>query len=223
MKKLMLIGVSDHGKVVVDIARNNGYTEIVFLDDNEEFSRCGGYPVEGKTSEFKNYDCNIIMAIGNAKIRERFQQQINSNQLPVLIHPNAYVAENVEIGKGTVVVGGAVINLGAKIGAGCIINTGVSVDHDCMISDFVHVSVRAHVAGMVKIGNRTWIGTGATVNNNLNICEDCMVGAVVIKDIKGPGTYIGVPVKEKNMFKHKQGGAKLNSFALRRKRNEVAA
>lgn len=219
----MIIGVNGHGKVVADIARNNGYTEILFLDDNEELSRCGGYPVEEKTSEFKNYDCDIIVAIGNAKIRERFQQQINPEQLPVLIHPNAYVAENLEIGKGTVVVVGAVINLGEKIGTGCIINTESSVDYNCVISDFVYISVGAHVVGTVKIGIRTWIGAGVIASNNLNICGDCMVSVVVIKDIKEPGTYIGVPVKEENMRKNKRGGVKLNSFTLRQKRNEVAA
>lgn len=31
MKKLVIIEASDHGKVVADIARNNGYTEILFL------------------------------------------------------------------------------------------------------------------------------------------------------------------------------------------------
>lgn len=143
--------------------------------------------------------------------------------MPVLIHPNAYVAENVEIGKDTVVVVGVVINPGVKIGAGCIINTGVSVDYDCEISDFVHTSVGAHVSGTVKSGNRTWIGAGAIVNNNLNIYGDCMGGAVVIKDIKEPGTYIGVPVKEKNMLKNKRGEVKLNSFTLGQKRHEVAA
>lgn len=51
MKKLVIIGASGHGTVVADIARNNGYTEIVFLDDNEELSHCDGYSVEGKTSE----------------------------------------------------------------------------------------------------------------------------------------------------------------------------
>lgn len=199
MKKLVIIGASGHGKVVADIARNNGYTEIVFLDDNQELTQCGGYPVAGKTRDFKEYDCDIIVAIGNAKIRGEFQKQIRQEQLPVLIHPNAYVAENVKIGKGTVVAAGVIINPGAEIGEGCIINTGSSVDHDCVISDYVHISVGAHVAGTVKIGDRTWIGAGATVSNNLNICGDCMVGAgaVVIRDIREPGTYIGVPAKEK--------------------------
>lgn len=66
---------------MADIARNNGYTEILFLDDNEELSRCGGYPVEEKTSEFKNYDCDIIVAISNIKIRERFSTADQSRSL----------------------------------------------------------------------------------------------------------------------------------------------
>lgn len=31
MRKLAIIGASGHGKVVADIARKNGYSEIVFL------------------------------------------------------------------------------------------------------------------------------------------------------------------------------------------------
>ena len=43
MKRLLIIGASGHGKVVADIARLNGYQEIVFLDDNPEVRRCGEY------------------------------------------------------------------------------------------------------------------------------------------------------------------------------------
>lgn len=81
MKKLVIIEASDHGKVVADIARNNGYTEILFLDDNEELSRCGGYPVEEKTSEFKNYDCDIIVAISNVKIQREISTADQSRSL----------------------------------------------------------------------------------------------------------------------------------------------
>ena len=35
LKKLIIIGASGHGKVIADIAVNNGYEDIVFLDDNE--------------------------------------------------------------------------------------------------------------------------------------------------------------------------------------------
>ena len=48
-KKLVIIGASGHGKVVADIAKKNGYHEIVFLDDDENIHECGGYPVIGRS------------------------------------------------------------------------------------------------------------------------------------------------------------------------------
>lgn len=198
MKQLVIIGASGHGKVVADIARKTGYDDICFLDDNEKMTECGGYPVGGMSGQYVDFDSDIFIAIGNSKVRSRIQKEVElaGKNIPTLIHPSAVVGENVSIGIGTVVVAGAVINPGTVIGRGCIINTGASVDHDCQIADFVHVSVGAHVAGTVKIGRSTWIGVGAIVSNNINICGDCMVGAgaVVIKDIKEPGTYVGVPV-----------------------------
>lgn len=199
MKQLVIIGASGHGKVVADIAKKNGYGNIVFLDDNESLTECAGYAVAGKCYSYAEYDCDIFVAIGNPTIREKFLKGLEQNgkKVPILIHPNASIAENVEIGKGTVIVAGAVINPGAVIGKGCIINTASSVDHDCAVADYVHISVGAHVAGTVSIGERTWIGVGATVSNNVNICADCMIGAgaVVVNDICEKGTYIGVPAR----------------------------
>lgn len=56
MRKLAIIGASGHGKVVADIARKNGYEEIVVLDDDERIHECGGYPVIGKSSEVGTID-----------------------------------------------------------------------------------------------------------------------------------------------------------------------
>lgn len=200
MKQLVIIGASGHGKVVADIARKNGYEDISFLDDNTALSECGEYPVVGTSDQYPCFDCDMAVAIGNPRIRERIQDQLEyaGKKLPALIHPNACIAENVQIGQGTVVAAGAVINPGAKIGRGCIINTCSSVDHDCAVLDFVHVSVGAHVAGTCVIGQRTWIGAGATVSNNITICPDCMIGAggVVVHDLTERGTYVGVPERK---------------------------
>lgn len=46
MNRLIIIGASGHGKVIADIAEKNGYTDIVFLDDDpslhspEEYGYC---------------------------------------------------------------------------------------------------------------------------------------------------------------------------------------
>lgn len=175
MRKLIIIGASGHGKVVAEIAKKNGYEKIVFLDDNEALTECGGYAVVGQSSRYVDFDCDVFVAIGNSKVREKIQTQVElaGKHIPVLIHPHASIAENVSIGSGTVIVAGAVINPGATIGEGCIINTGASVDHDCVIENFAHISVGSHVAGTVNIGKRTWIGAGATVINNVTICGNC--------------------------------------------------
>ncbi len=199
-QQIVIIGASGHGKVIADIAEKNGYTDIVFLDDNPTIKLCGKHLVGGGSSEVLTYqDADFIVAIGNAKIRHKIQTQLMESGIHVvsLVHPSAVVASDVTIGVGTVVMAGAVVNAGTEIGQGCIINTCSSVDHDCQIGDFVHISVGAHVAGTVTIGNNTWIGAGATVSNNVNICASCMIGAgaTVIKSIAEFGTYIGVPAR----------------------------
>jgi sugar O-acyltransferase (sialic acid O-acetyltransferase NeuD family) len=197
-EKIAIMGASGHGKVLADIAKKNGYKEIVFLDDDTSIQECDGYPVVGKCTEAKLIDADIIVGIGNAQIRKRMQESLDKKKIATLIHPDAIVADGTKIGAGTVVMAGTVINSGTKIGKGCIINTCSSVDHDCNIGDFVHVSVGSHIAGTCKIGNQTWIGIGSTVSNNLEIAQDCMIGAgaVVIRNIEEAGTYIGVPARK---------------------------
>lgn len=201
MEKLVIVGASGHGKVIADIAFKLGYSDIVFLDDNDRVKKCGEFSVVGRSNDaFKYYTADFFVAIGNAKIRQKIQYELNNKGLSIvsLIHPAAVIAPNVKIGIGTVVMAGAVINPHVEIGEGCIINTCASVDHDSILGDFSHISVGAHVAGTVKIGARAWIGAGATISNNVNIVSDCMVGAgaVVVKDLLETDTYVGVPAKK---------------------------
>ena len=200
-KKLILIGASGHGKVVADIAIKKGYEILGFLDDNPEVKDVMGFPVLGKVADAEQFIGNTEMCvtIGNAQIRSRIMTELlgKGAMFPVLIHPNAVIGMNVELGAGTVVMAGAVINPCVIIGKGCIVNTCASVDHDCVLEDYVHVSVGARIAGTVHMGMNTWIGAGATVKNNVNVCGDCMIGAgaVAVKDIEEVGTYIGVPAR----------------------------
>ena len=197
MKQLLIIGASGHGKAVADIAKLNGYEKILFFDDNENAKECGKYPVVGKSLDVKAYEGDVIVAIGNADVRERLHNIFVDRNKPILIHPSAVVADTVSISEGTVVMAGVVLNSDARIGKGCIINTCSSVDHDCNIGDFVHISVGVHVAGTVNIGAKTWVGIGSAVSNNIDICGGCMIGAgaVVVKNIEVKGTYVGVPAR----------------------------
>ena len=202
MKRLGIIGASGHGKVVADIAMRLGcYQEILFFDDGADKVRCGNFPVVGKSQDILRFNCEGFVAIGNALIRQKMQEWLERERItvPVLIHPAAVVAEDVQILPGTAIMAGAVINPGSVIGKGCIINTCASVDHDNVLEDYVHVAVGTHIAGTVQIGHHTWVGAGATVSNNINICANCLIGAgaVVCKSIMEEGTYVGVPARKK--------------------------
>lgn len=197
---LIIVGASGHGKVVADLAETlQQYKEIYFLDDDLQKKSCMGYQVIGTSADIDSYVtmADFAVAIGNAKIREKILEGLlqSGANVPVLIHPNACVAKNVQIGVGTVVMAGSVIQADSHIGKGCIINTCSSVDHECVLEDYVHIAVGTHLAGAVQVGKSTWIGAGATVSNNIKICGDCMIGAgaLVVRNVRESGTYIGVP------------------------------
>lgn len=199
MRKLAIIGASGHGKVAADIALCLGYEDVCFLDDAKGLTECAGLPVVGCSDDYANMpkDTEFFVAIGEAEVRGRVlaNLRIKGCSVATLIHPRSYISRRVDIGEGTIIMAGAVVNSDTTIGCGCIVNTGATVDHDCAIGDLAHISVGSHIAGTVNVGSKTWVGAGAIVSNNINICENCMLGAgaVVVSDIKVPGTYVGVP------------------------------
>ena len=203
MNRLIVIGASGHGKVVTDAAKQMGYKDIVFLDDDTSIIECAGFPVVGTSGDLSSLEGDVFAAIGNGFIRQEVMENNEDRTFPTIVHPSAVIADGTVLGAGSVVMAGAVINPGTVIGKGVIVNTSCSIDHDCSIGDFAHISVGSHIAGTVSIGKQTWIGAGAVVSNNITICEGCMIGAgtVVINDINEKGRYVGIParllVKEK--------------------------
>lgn len=201
--KLLIIGASGHGKVVADIAlKINRWKSIAFLDDDESVKTSMGLEVIGTTDDVFAYldEYEIFVGIGNNATRQRIHELFETvgASIPVLIHPNAVVGEQVEIGSGTVVMAGVVINCCTSIGKGCIINTGSTIDHDNKIDDFVHISPGVHLAGTVKVGKGSWLGIGSVVINNVNISSGCKIGAgaVVVSDTNESGIFVGVPAKK---------------------------
>lgn len=209
MKFVIIIGASGHSKVIADIIQKSGDRVIGFLEDNTDLPPTVlTYPILGPVSSYTRYTSRaaFIIAIGNAQVRERIAETLAGVTWYTAVHPMAVISRReVSIGSGTVVMATAVINSGATIGKHCIINTGAIVEHDNQIEDYVHVSVGAKLAGTVSIGKSTWIGIGACVSNNHSICSDCVIGAgaVVVKDIVEPGTYVGVPAKRLQVKKRK--------------------
>lgn len=145
--KLLIVGAGGHGRVVKEIAEAVGeYETIDFVDDNNS-------EAVGKISDLrelrKEYDAAFI-GIGNNKLRcELIEEVANLGyEVPVLVHPTAYVSKSVALGKGTLVEPKAVVNANSTIGNGCIVSVGAIIDHNVTIEDCVH----ANSGSIIKAG-----------------------------------------------------------------------
>lgn len=186
-----LFGASGHAKIIIEIAQLNGIQIKAIYDDNETIQEILGYPVSlARNDEIKS----CIIAIGNNKIRKEIASRVISLAKP-LVHQSSILSDSVVIGKGTVIMAGAVVNSSVTIRENVIINTRAVIEHDVEIANFAHVSPNATIAGGVKIGEGTHIGAGAVVIPNVSIGKWATIGAgaVIIKDVPDYATVVGNP------------------------------
>jgi len=146
MKRLIIIGLGGHGRVVADAALISGYSVAGFLDDRKEqnVGIAKEYKILGGVSDAKSIlqkNDFFIVAIGNNEIRKGIFENLAELAMPAtIIHTSAVIPPDVEIGVGTVVLANAVINAGCKIGNNCIINSLALVDHETVIGSHSHIA-----------------------------------------------------------------------------------
>lgn len=146
--KLLILGAGGHGKVVKEIAEaifnedgSAKYEKISFLDDNSP-------EAIGKLSDIEillnEYPCAFV-GIGNNAVRKAYIQKLEAlgYEIPVLIHPTAYVSKSAKIEKGSVIEPKAIVNANSHIDVGCIISVGAIVDHDVEVGTCCHVNAGA--------------------------------------------------------------------------------
>ena len=144
--KLLILGAGGYGQTVADIARQSDKYELVaYLDDNSANNM-----VIGKCSEFmkhKNQDTEMYPAFGNNQMRLDWIEKLQNAgiEVPVLVHPSAYISPTAAIENGTVILPKAVVNTNCTIKKGCIINCGAIVDHGCVLDEGVHICLGAIV------------------------------------------------------------------------------
>lgn len=151
---LLIVGAGGHGKVVKKVAEAVGiYGKIDFVDDHspDAVGKIGDLEVLHEHYDF------AFVGIGNNRLRGELMHKLEDigYEIPVLIHPTAYVSRSAAIEKGTVVEPKALVNANSHVGAGCIISVGAIVDHDVVLGECVHANAGAIVkAGAIVEGER---------------------------------------------------------------------
>lgn len=208
MKDLYIIGAGGFGREVAwCVERINDVTSTWkikgFIDDNEIKwgAKEDEYPVLGGCEYLKQQkDAYAVCAVGNAKVRRQIIEKLSNSDVrfATIVDPSVILSKRVSIGEGTIICAGTITTVDISIGKHVIINLDCTLGHDDIIKDYVTIYPSVNVSGNVLIGERSEIGTGTQIIQGKVIVPDTVIGAgaVVVKDVKEKGTYVGCPAKK---------------------------
>ena len=163
---LLIIGAGSFSTEIEEIARLLGYDDIAFLDDNPDKAKA--HPVIGTMKDIKQYRSqydNAIVALGNNKNRIHYHTMLEEcgYNIPVLIHPTAYVSPEAILNPGCIIRTFAVVGRYAELGKAVILNIGAKVDHHCVIGEGSHLLINAVVRASKAVEPLTWLDAGQAI------------------------------------------------------------
>ena len=162
MKKLLIIGHGGHGIVTAETAEATGlYETIDFADDNDP-NAVG--KIEDLEYLHKQYDCAFV-GIGDNLLRAKLIHKLETigYEIPVLIHPTAYVSKSATIEKGTVLEPKSIVNANTYSIFVSIISVGAIIDHNAKIGSCCHVNAGAIVKAGGEVENFKKLEAGEVV------------------------------------------------------------
>jgi UDP-N-acetylbacillosamine N-acetyltransferase len=201
VKKVIIFGFGGHARSVADIALANGYTDIIFYEQNAQpDEKFLGFDVVNRLPD--DLDVNkwhAFPASGDACSRAKQIKIIDESGFSstTLIAPTATIGVGAVIGRATLIGQHAHIGPKAIVGVGCIINTSAVLEHESKVGNYTHISVGANVAGRCDIGSYCFICVGSTVIDKVKVADNVVLGAgaCAIRDLSVSGVYVGVPAR----------------------------
>lgn len=207
--KCVILGGGGHARVLIDCLVAEGKADpVAVLDKNSSLwgEAPMGVPILGDDNLLpelieRGVDSFVVGlgSIGDYHARQRlFDMGVAHHLKPLIVkHPTATCSQWAEIGAGTQLLPGSIVNAGAQLGANIIVNSGAIIEHDCTLADHVHVATGARLASTVRVERGAHIGAGAVVRQCLTIGEGALIGAgaVVISDVPPQTVVVGVPAR----------------------------
>jgi len=203
---MVIAGAGGHARVLIEAVRTQGRWIVAALTDPIVQGQVMGVPVVGTDQELPRL-CQqgltaALVGVGSVRrptVRVQLYDRLREIGfvLPSVCHIRSTVSPTAELGAGTVVLAGAVVNAQAVLGRNVIVNTGAVVEHDCTIGDHVHIAPRAVLGGDVVVEPQAHVGMGAIVLEGRRIGAGTVVGAgaVVNRDLPPNTVCVGVPAK----------------------------
>lgn len=206
MFRIVIFGASGFARevhqIIRDINRRQPTWEFEgFVDDNSALHgrSIHGFPVLGGLDWLvANPGVRVVVAIGNPRVKQAVVARISRATgiaFATLIHPLAWLGDDVQVGEGSIVCAGVRATCDIRIGSQVILNLDCTIGHDSVIEDFSTIAPSANISGSVHIGQGVDIGTNATIIQGINVGSWSVLGAgaAVVRDVPPLVTAVGVP------------------------------
>ena len=190
MKKLVLIGGGGFSSEVAEVAVQNGFEVIGYVDmvqtdsDLRYLGTPENYFLNNTQPEFVFPAYGAVDRQGLLRRSVKLELMTDAN-VPALVSSHAYISSSVKLGRGSFISHGVVVNPNANIGDFSIINSGTTIGHNVIVSKFSIISGNVFVGGGCKIGANTIVGPGVTIMQSVNVGSEVVVsvGSTVGRDI----------------------------------------
>lgn len=180
MKKILVYGSQEFGRVIRDLVEACGEQFAGYIDDVYE-----GEGVVGSFAQIKERfppsEYAVAMAIGykNLAVRSQLAERVKVNgyELATLIHPRAYVRHRERVAAGCLVMAGAVVDVGATLAELVVVWPGVVVNHDSSVGANTFLSPNATICGFVQVGTGCFIGAGSVIVDHVRVPDGYFIKA----------------------------------------------
>lgn len=158
-KSLLILGAGQYGIVAKETAQAmDCFGRIDFLDDNNPAAvgKLGDYAQFRQT-----YGCAFV-AMGNPKLRLMWIEKLTQAgfELPLLIHPRAYVSPSARLMPGTIAEPMVVVNAGTVVETGGLLCAGCVVNHNAHVMECCQIDCGAVVASNAIVPEGTKVQSG---------------------------------------------------------------
>ena len=162
---VIVIGGGGHSRVLINILRGYDVQIIGVTDKNTETTTSNGVKVIGNDEVIFQYPKDEIKLVNGVGFLPGDTRRMSISEVMdrkgyefmTVIDPAACIAKDVQLGQGSQIMAGVVLQTGVSIGRSTVVNTGSTVDHDC------------------SIGTDSWISPGVTLCGNVTVGENVFV------------------------------------------------
>ena len=212
-KKVVILGGEGNGGIIANAildANHRGYDEwecVGFLNDRyPKGTVIDSFPVVGSIKNDVRhfldddfYFINAVLRIDGQieRLRMFYELGIPDDRLAVFVHPTAYVAPNVVLSPGCVIMPNVSMSSNTRLERGCLVMVGATIGHDNIIGEFCHIAAQACVGSKLLVGKGVHFGLNCTVRENLRIGDYATIGmgAVLTKNVGNEEIWAGNPAK----------------------------